>query len=116
MRWAISASDNSVRRRKRNSRIFARKDFSAEGLTAGVKMARQKLHRWWEGERGPGPLYGCRSCQEVQPSATIRDSLKGAQVGVRNGSSVNWYLCRTHVSRIESAALATLFELSGRPG
>ena len=45
MRWAISASDKSVRRRKRNSRIFVRMDFSAEGLTAGAKLQNMIFRR-----------------------------------------------------------------------
>ena len=50
MRWAISASDDSVRRRKRNSRIFARMDFSAEGLTAGVNLQNNEWSRVSTGE------------------------------------------------------------------
>src|SRR5215813_5536457 len=52
MRWAISASDNSVRRRKRNSRIFARMDFSAEGLTAGINLQNNELSREFRARRG----------------------------------------------------------------
>src|SRR5262249_34676154 len=55
MRWAISASDNSVRRRKRNSRIFARMDFSAEGLTAGVNLQNNELFRELRARRGRKP-------------------------------------------------------------
>ena len=52
MRWAMSSSDNSVRRRKRKSRIVARMAFSAEGLTAGLKPQNSMLSRDRRTNRG----------------------------------------------------------------